>query len=113
MLTCWIALDPCGVDAPGLAWIDGDTTALLSPPDLTDAAVAARGARIAAPELAVGDALLFDGTLLHHTHVTAAMTRERKSFELRFFAAVPPRLAGQRFVPFLPQAQSSGSNRST
>ena len=113
MLTCWIALDRCGLDAPGLAWIDRDTPTLLTPAELTDAALGACAAALVAPELDSGDALLFDGTLLHRTHVTAAMTRERKSFELRLFGAAPARLAGQRFVPFAAPAQPSGSKRST
>jgi hypothetical protein len=42
-----------------------------------------------------GDALVFGGGVLHHTHVAATMTRDRTSLELRFF---PPeaRLAPAR-----------------
>jgi len=101
MLTCWIALTPCGADrAPALEWVAPSPARLLSPPELTDDAVrAAFGGRIvAAGPLEPGDALVFDGTLLHRTSGNAAMRHERKSAELRFFAAVPPRLAGQRFV---------------
>ena len=49
-----------------------------------------------------GDALLFRGDVLHRTHVTPRMTRDRTSIELRFFAAdrIPERLRGDQFVTF-------------
>lgn len=102
MLTCWIALDACGAGlAPTLEWTRQTPARLLPPAELTDGAVrsafAAGGIEVA-PRLAPGDALVFDGTLLHRTHATAAMAHDRASYELRFFAAVPPRLAAQRFA---------------
>lgn len=104
MLTCWIALTRCGAGhAPALEWTRRVPTFLLDPPQLSDGAVlAAFGGDgfDSAPLLEPGDALLFDGALLHRTHVSAAMAHDRTSFEMRFFGDVPPRLAGQRFVPF-------------
>lgn len=97
MRTLWIALTPCGTDAPSLAWADAPTPALLWPDELTEAAVARRfGPALRQAELAAGDALLFDGTLLHRTHLTPAMDRPRMSLELRFFraGALPARVAG-------------------
>ena len=102
MLSCWIALTPCGASAPGLEWVDAPLDRLLWPAELTDTAVASafapqlRGRPVMQP----GDALLFDGHLLHRTHLDATMMLPRSSLELRFFRAgsVPPRLAGQRFV---------------
>lgn len=99
MRTVWIALTPCGVDAPGLEWAEPAPTRLLSPAELTDAAVQATHPRRVRPVLAAGDALLFDGARLHRTHVTPAMNRPRTSVELRFFPDPPPaRLAGDRML---------------
>jgi hypothetical protein len=98
MLTCWIALTPCGEHAPGLQWAAAPTPALLMPGELTDTAVMSAHAAtgFVQPCLQPGDAVLFDGTLLHRTHLTAQMTRQRTSLELRFFsaAALPQRVAG-------------------
>jgi ectoine hydroxylase-related dioxygenase (phytanoyl-CoA dioxygenase family) len=88
LVTCWIALTPCGRDAPGLELAGSGPRDLLRLDALTDDAVrAAHGAdSFTRPVLAAGDALAFDGALLHRTHVTASMTRERTSIELRFVA---------------------------
>jgi hypothetical protein len=105
MLTCWITLTPCGVDAPGLEIVDQPIARLLAPHELTPDAVAARyGApSFACPTLNPGDALLLRGDTLHRTHVTPSMTRDRTSIELRFFKPqpLPERLAGDRFVSTL------------
>jgi hypothetical protein len=103
ILTLWIPLVDCGVDAPGLAWARPALTRLLPPAELNDAAVQARyGGAIEHPELAAGGGLLFDGGLLHRTHLTAAMTRPRTSIELRFIAAspLPPALRGEMLRPW-------------
>lgn len=99
MRTCWIALTPCGQDAPGLQWVATPTPALLLPEELTEDAVRQRygEASFAHGEMQAGDALLFDGTLLHRTHLRADMTGHRTSLELRFFqaSAWPSRLRGR------------------
>lgn len=102
MLTCWLPLTPCGAHAPGIEWVDADLRRLLPPAELTDDAVLARfgaAARVR-PVMQPGDALLFDGALLHRTHLTPSMAQPRCSIELRFFAAdrLPARLAADRFV---------------
>lgn len=103
LLTVWLPLADCGLDAPSLEWIDVPMTELLPPAALTDDAVAARHG--AAPRqhavLGAGDALVFGGALLHRTHVTLAMTRPRLSVELRFVqhGPLPPRLAGEALRP--------------
>ncbi len=98
MRTLWIALTPCGVQAPSLQWIKTELQGLLSPQEMKPEAVAARYPADAFEhaELQPGEALLFDGRLLHRTHLTQAMTADRLSLELRFFSAdaVPARLAG-------------------
>jgi len=102
MLTCWIALTPCGDDAPGIEFAGSDRTDLLPLAALADAEVGAchpQPDRMR-PVLEAGDALVFGGGVLHHTHVAATMTRDRTSLELRFFPAgsPPPRLRGDRFL---------------
>ncbi|MCE9657212.1 MAG: phytanoyl-CoA dioxygenase family protein [Burkholderiales bacterium] len=103
MATCWIALTPCGVDAPGLELIDRDAGSLLPLSALPDSVVRATHPErdFKRPILDPGDALVFGGGVLHHTHVAAAMRHDRTSLELRFFpaASLPPRLRGDRFLP--------------
>ena len=102
MATCWIALGPCGVAAPGLELVAQQPAGLLAVTDLADARIRGRfGEReFRRPVLETGDALVFAGDVVHRTHVTPGMTQDRTSIELRFFRrdAVPPRLAGHRFV---------------
>lgn len=85
LLTLWVPLVACGVDAPGLALVRRRLDRLLAPLALTEAAVAqAWGTEIWTPQLAAGEGLLFAGDLLHRTAHTAAMDRVRTSLELRF-----------------------------
>jgi ectoine hydroxylase-related dioxygenase (phytanoyl-CoA dioxygenase family) len=97
MRTLWIALTPCGVHAPGLQWVNAELHRLLLPAELTEDAVATRfdAGAFEHAELQPGEALLFDGLLLHRTHLTAAMQAARLSLELRFFRAdaLPARVA--------------------
>jgi len=106
MLTCWIALTPCGAEAPGLELVDHEFDALLPLAALTDESVRARHRKteLLRPVLAAGDALVFGGGVLHHTHVHAAMHLDRTSVELRFFAAgdIPERLRHDRFLHLTP-----------
>jgi hypothetical protein len=103
MATCWIALDACGTDAPGLEFIIRRLDELIKPGALTDESVRREFPEEALwrPVLAPGDAVVFRGDLLHRTYVTPAMTRDRTSIELRFFAAdrIPERLKRDRFIP--------------
>jgi hypothetical protein len=95
-LNLWLALSPCGTDAPGLDIVPrrldevlptGTEGALFDwsvSPALVDR-VAGPGA-ILRPEFAPGDALLFDHLFLHRTGVDPGMTRERWAIETWFFA---------------------------
>ena len=108
VVTCWIALTPCGVDAPGLELVTDRVDRMLSPGQLADGAVEQRWPtwRRTRPALQAGDALVFSGDVLHRTHVSAAMTQTRTSIELRCFQAdaIPDRIARRTLTtssPFL------------
>src|SRR4029077_7567244 len=100
--TCWVSLDPCGTDAPGLELVNRRFDALFPPAELIEEHVRSRFAaeEFWRPVLEPGDALLFRGDILHRTHVTPAMTQDRTSIELRFFPLenLPARLKGDRFI---------------
>jgi len=102
MVTVWIALDSCGAEAPGLELVTQRLETLLAPGDLTDDRVRARfaAAEFWRPVMQPGDALLFRGDVLHRTHVTPEMMKDRTSIEIRFFEAnkIPERLKGDRFI---------------
>jgi hypothetical protein len=102
VLTCWIALTPCGKDAPGLEFVDREFDSLLPLASLADKAVRARHDErdFERPVLQPGDALVFGGGVLHHTHVRPGMHLDRTSLELRFFASgkIPNRLRQDCFL---------------
>ncbi len=102
MVTCWIALTPCGDDAPGLELMATPIDRMLTPAELRDAAVDALWLDTPRlrPLLRAGDAVLFAGHVLHRTLVDGAMAQSRTSIELRCFAAdqIPARLGGDRFI---------------
>ena len=102
MVTCWIALTPCGDDAPGLELAGPSGRDLLPPDALTEGRIrAAHDAKDChRPVLAAGDALVFSGDLLHRTHVTHTMTRPRTSIEMRFVASarLGDRLRGRQLL---------------
>lgn len=87
MLTCWLPLDACGAEAPGLELVRVPLDFLLHFTELDDETLRRRFAPEAfwAPALEPGDGLLFlDGTL-HRTFVQPHMRRDRLSVEYRFF----------------------------
>ena len=102
MVTCWIALGPCGMDAPGLEIVTPRLGTLLAPGELMDERVRARFApeEFYRPAMEAGDAVLMRGDILHRTLVRPQMTKDRTSIELRFFEAenLPVRLKGNRFL---------------
>jgi hypothetical protein len=96
-LNLWLALSPCGVDAPGLDIVPqrfdeilptGTEGALfdwsVSPAVVEDAAGGPDA--VVSPEFGPGDALLFDHMFLHRTGIQPRMTRERWAIESWFFA---------------------------
>jgi hypothetical protein len=96
-LNLWLALSPCGVDAPGLDIVPqrfdevlptGTEGALfdwsVSPQVVEDAAGGPDA--IVSPEFQPGDALVFDHLFLHRTGIRPGMTQERWAIESWFFA---------------------------
>ena len=96
-LNLWLALSPCGTDAPGLDVVPrrfdevlptGTDGALfdwsISPTLVEDAAGGPEA--VLSPAFLPGDALLFDHLFVHRTGVTPGMTRERRAIETWFFA---------------------------
>lgn len=95
-LNLWLALSPCGADAPGLDIVprrfddilptgtDGALFDWSVSPTLVEEAAGGAGA-IVSPEFEPGDALLFDHLFVHRTGITPGMTRERWAIETWFF----------------------------
>jgi len=102
MVTCWIALDSCGVESPGLEFVTRPLEDLVQPAELTEERIRGRfpPEEFWRPVMQAGDALLFRGEILHRTYVTPGMTRDRTSIEVRFFPAdkIPERLKADRFL---------------
>lgn len=87
LLTLWVPLDPCGVEAPGLEFVCRPLNGLLHFTELNDAELRHRFApdEFWAPAMEPGDVLLFRGGTLHRTHYRPDMRRPRTSLEYRLF----------------------------
>lgn len=94
-LNVWLALSPCGVDAPSLdvvarrfdSIVDTGTDDSLFDWSVSRAmADRVSGGAIHRPTFAPGDAILFDQMTLHRTGIDPAMTRPRYAIESWFFA---------------------------
>ncbi len=85
LLTCWIPLNPCGVDSPGLEFVRRRQPALLHFTELDDSALRRRfsAEEFWAPALEFGDGLIFRNDILHRTSVCEEMGRDRLSVEYR------------------------------
>ncbi len=94
LLTCWIPLNPCGVDSPGLEFVRRRQPALLHFTELDDRALRQRFSpeEFWAPALEFGDGLIFLNDILHRTSVRQEMGRDRLSVEYRI---MPGRESGQ------------------
>jgi hypothetical protein len=94
-INCWIALDPCGVNAPSMEVypqrVDGLFPAgedgAIVPWEIDEATVYEKLGRENAwfPEFRPGDAFLFDHTHVHRTHTTPSMTKDRFAMECWMF----------------------------
>jgi hypothetical protein len=87
LATCWIPLDACGRESPGLEFIREPMPGLLHFTELDDTALRERmgGAAFWAPELEFGDGLVFRNDILHRTYVHPEMVADRMSVEYRIF----------------------------
>jgi hypothetical protein len=97
LVNVWIPLSACGVDIPGLEVVAKPLDDLLDTIHEGENFYAGLGVEIAAdkvlaefgaqrlyhPPFARGDALFFQGTTIHRTHVTAAMRSDRISIDMR------------------------------
>ena len=87
LLTCWIPLGPCGMDSPGLEFVRRRQPTLVHFTELGDSALRQRFSpqEFWAPALEFGDGLVFLNDILHRTHVSPDMQRDRLSVEYRIF----------------------------
>jgi hypothetical protein len=94
LVTCWIPLNACGVDSPGLEFVRCRQPTLLHFTELDDPALRQRFSpeEFWAPALEFGDGLIFLNDILHRTSVRQEMGRDRLSVEYRI---MPGRESGQ------------------
>jgi hypothetical protein len=88
LLTCWIPLNSCGRDSPGLEFVRRRQAALLHFTELDDLALRQRfpPQEFWAPTLEIGDGLVFLNGILHRTCVRTEMRHNRLSVEYRIFS---------------------------
>jgi hypothetical protein len=84
LVNVWIALDPCGRDAPGLEVVRGSWRTLLEPSPPDGARFAVEKARLAEAEVLRA----FGAEALWHPVFEPAMARDRMSVELRLLSWV-------------------------
>ena len=87
LLTCWIPLQACGADSPGLEFVRGCQAGLLHFTELGDPALRRRfqPQEFWAPALEFGDGLVFLNSVLHRTYSRDEMRHHRLSVEYRIF----------------------------
>lgn len=92
LLTCWIPLNACGRESPGLEFVRGRQAGLLHFTELNDSALRQRfrPEDFWAPELELGDGLVFLNSVLHRTYTRPEMRRNRLSIEYRIFPRLLP-----------------------
>ena len=87
LLTCWIPLNTCGRDSPGLEFVRRRQPALVHFTELDDSALRQRfpPQEFWAPALEFGDGLVFLNSILHRTYARPEMRHNRLSVEYRIF----------------------------
>ncbi len=87
LLTCWIPLNSCGRDSPGLEFVRRRQPALLHFKELDDSTLRRwfLPQEFWAPELEFGDGLIFLNSILHRTYASPDMRHNRLSVEYRIF----------------------------
>jgi ectoine hydroxylase-related dioxygenase (phytanoyl-CoA dioxygenase family) len=99
-INVWMPLDPVGTDLPSLDFVPRSHTVMRNVPLLAgkdkyrdDAFVGTIGAP-STPQLAVGDALIFDQFVLHRTQNAGSADAVRTACEFRFVRHAAPTLQG-------------------
>jgi hypothetical protein len=99
-INVWMPLDPVGTDLPSLDFVPRSHTVMRDVPLLAgkdkyrdDAFVGTIGAP-STPQLAVGDALIFDQFVLHRTQNAGSADAIRTACEFRFVRHAAPTLQG-------------------
>ena len=87
LLTCWIPLNACGRESPGLEFVRCPQAALLHYTELDDSALRERfpPEDFWVPRLEFGDGLVFLNSVLHRTYIRPEMPHNRLSVEYRIF----------------------------
>ena len=87
LLTCWIPLNECGVDSPGMEFVCRRQPELVHFTELHDPTLRQRFSpqEFWAPSLEYGDGLVFLNDILHRTFVRDEMQHNRLSVEYRIF----------------------------
>jgi len=89
LLTCWIPLNGCGRDSPGLEFVRRRQPGLVHFTELDDPALRRRFSprEFWAPKFDFGDSAVFLNDVLHRTHALPEMRHDRLSVEYRIFPA--------------------------
>ena len=87
LLTCWIPLNACGSDSPGLEFIRRRQPGLVHFTELDDPVLHGRFSpqEFWTPEFEFGDGVVFLNDVLHRTHALQEMRLDRLSVEYRIF----------------------------
>jgi hypothetical protein len=87
LVTVWIPLNACGKESPGLEFAGGRQARLLHYSELEDEKLRRHFTKdeFWAPELAMGDGIVFLNSVLHRTYLRPEMERDRMSVEYRLF----------------------------
>ncbi|MBL4636585.1 MAG: hypothetical protein JKY56_22225 [Kofleriaceae bacterium] len=100
MLTAWVPLESCGLNAPSIELLVDSPSELLTPEQLNNPKASWRKLPTEAVQLNAGDLLLMAGHCVHRTHVADDMTQARNCIEFRFLdqASLPDRFRKHQFV---------------
>lgn len=102
MITVWLPLHECGLNAPGIELIQSSPSEVLLPEQLQESEIEKRWPvnTYWRPHMQPGDALIIANHTLHRTYQTSAMTEFRGCVELRFLSskATPKRLMRDNYL---------------
>jgi hypothetical protein len=89
LVTCWIPLNDCGTDSPGLEFVRSRQPGLVHFTELDDPALRRQFSpqEFWAPQFEFGDGVVFRNDVLHRTYALPEMRHDRLSVEYRIFPA--------------------------